>query len=78
MPHQHFLRDDIKTDATHARRGPSKIVINHILADTQRLEDLRPAVTLNRRDPHLGHNFNHTLRARFNEILTGGLVVNAR
>jgi len=43
--------------------------------EPDRLEDLRAAIALDRRDPHLGHRLDDPLDRRLEEVFDGGFVV---
>src|SRR6185295_8185883 len=53
MPADDLLGDDRRADAADARRGAGEIVIDEGAIQPHRLEDLRAAVALQRRDAHL-------------------------
>jgi hypothetical protein len=61
---QDLLRDDVQADAADARRGPGEVVVDHVLPQAERLEDLRAAVALDGRDAHLGHHLDDALVRR--------------
>ena len=56
-----FARDLGQADALHARRGPGEVAVDQIALEPDRLEDLRPAVGLDRRNTHLGHDLDDAL-----------------
>src|SRR5688572_2949080 len=64
-----FLRDHIETDTTDARRGAREVVIDDILTQADRFEYLRTAITLHRRDAHLGHDLYNALGRGFDHVL---------
>ena len=53
--------DLFQSDAADARWRPGEILIDHFLPQADRLEDLRAAIGLDRRDAHLGHHLDHAL-----------------
>jgi hypothetical protein len=68
MPLQHFGGDDVDADAADARRRPGEIPIDERLVEPDGLEDLRPAIALQRRDPHLGHHLEDALVERLDVV----------
>src|SRR5207249_2893732 len=48
-----FLGDDVDADAADPRRRPREVLVDERTIEADRLEDLRAAVALQRRDPHL-------------------------
>ena len=53
-----FPRHFFQTDAADSRRRPGKILIDQLLAQPDRFENLRAAVGLDGRDAHLRHHFD--------------------
>ena len=51
------------------RSCPRKILIDHTLGQTKRLEDLRPTIALDRRDAHLGTHFHDAFENRFDVFM---------
>ena len=47
--------------ALDAARGAGEAALDHLVAQADRLEDLRSLVALERRDPHLAHHLEHAL-----------------
>ena len=74
---QHFLRDHVGADAADARGGPGEVFVDHVLAQAERLEHLRAAIALQRRDAHLRRDLDHALGRRLDEVLARRLVVDA-
>ena len=52
-------------------------MIDDILPQTERFEDLRAAIALDRGDAHLGHDLDHALRGGLHEIRARLLVVDS-
>ena len=52
-------------DALHAARGTHETTIDNFASQTNGFEYLRALVGLQRRDAHLGHDFQHALANRF-------------
>src|SRR5258706_10522 len=70
-----FLRDDVDAYAADARRRVREEPIDELLVQTDRFEDLRAAVTRERRDAHLGHHledaFVERLHVMIDRVLAG-------
>ena len=60
---------DVEADAADARRGPGEVAVDELLLEADRLEDLRAAVALQRRDAHLRHHLEHALVERLDVVL---------
>ncbi len=58
MSQLHFLGNDVQTNAADTRWRPGEVAIHEILIQTQGLEDLGAAVTLDRRNAHLRNHFD--------------------
>ena len=56
--------------------GPGKVLVDHTLAETERLKNLCAAITLDRRNAHLGHYFDHTLNRSLDVVVDRRVVVN--
>src|SRR5579875_4035255 len=54
MANRALARDRVEADAADARRGPGEVAIDGLLVEANRLEYLRAAIALQRRDAHLG------------------------
>ena len=61
MAFAYFRFDNVKADTPDAGSGKREIFINECLVQSYRLEDLRAAIRLDRRDTHLRHYFNQAL-----------------
>src|SRR5262245_61407944 len=77
-----FFGDDVDAHAAHARSGPREIPVDECLIQTDRLENLRAAVALQRRDSHLRHHLQDAFveplyvagdRARVSDVLQRAL-----
>ena len=65
-------------DAADARRRVGEIPLDEVLLEADRLENLRAAIALQRRDAHLGHHLQHALVQRLDVVLDRLLVGDAR
>ena len=72
MPLLRFRRNLGDADALHAGRGRREILVDHLPAQADRLEILRAAIALKRRDAHLGHDLQQTLVDRLDVVFDGG------
>ena len=70
-----LTRDRVEADACHARWRPREVLVDHVLGQPNRLEDLRAAITLRRRDAHLGRDFRDALADRLDEVVNRGVFV---
>ena len=77
MPLEHLLGDHVDPDAADARRGPGEVAVHEVLVEADRLEDLRAAIALERRDAHLGHHLEDALVERLDVVLDRLLVGDA-
>ena len=68
VPEAHFLRNDVDADAAHARGRVREVPVDERLAQPDRLEDLRAAIALQRRDPHLRHHLEDALVERLDVV----------
>ena len=68
VPLLDLLRDDVDADAADARRRPREVAVDERLLEADRLEDLRAAVALQRRDAHLGHHLEDALVERLDVV----------
>ena len=75
VPQQDLLRDHVRADAADARCGPAEVFVDHVLAQAERLEHLRAAIALQRRDPHLRGDLDHALGGGLDEVPAGRPVV---
>ena len=73
MAHLHFPRNDVQTDAAHARGRAGKIFFHDRRMQTDRFKNLRAAIALDGRNAHLGNDFDHALDRGLDEILAGVL-----
>ena len=74
----HLLRDHVDPDPADPRGGPGEVLVDDRLVEPHGLEDLRAAIGLDGRDPHLGGDLEHAFVERLDVVLDGGLVVEAR
>src|SRR5262245_25510673 len=63
--------DRIQPDAADARRGPGEVLVDYFSAKADRLEDLRAAIALQRRDSHLRRDFDHALGDGLDDVVDG-------
>src|SRR5208282_238034 len=75
MPLQNLLGQHIQPHAFNARRCPGEILVDDFAVETDGLENLRAAITLNGRDAHFGHRLDHAFHGGLDVFLDGGLVV---
>ncbi|OOO00787.1 MAG: hypothetical protein USCGTAYLOR_03017 [Chromatiales bacterium USCg_Taylor] len=75
MAQAHLLRDHMDPDPTDPRGGPGEVPVDDRLVEPHCLEDLRAAIGLDGRDPHLGGDLEHALVERLDVALDGGLLV---
>ena len=54
---------------------PGEVMVDHVLPEAERLEDLRAAVALDGGDAHLRGDLDHALGGRLDEVLAGRLVI---
>ena len=73
----HFLCDHIDANAANSRWGPGEILVDEILFQSDRLEDLGAAVTLESRDAHFGDDLDDTLVRGFDVVSYSFFVVGA-
>ena len=71
MPSLRLGGDRVDVDAADPRRGPREILVDKRLVQPHCLEDLRAAVALQCRDPHLRHHLQHALREGENMMPDG-------
>ena len=69
VAHPRFLGDDVDADSAHARRRPGEVLVDEVLREPDRLEDLRAVVALHGADPHLGDHLHHPLGDRLQVLL---------
>jgi hypothetical protein len=70
----YFLGDRLDAHAANARRRPREIAIDEVFRQADRLEDLRAAIALQRRDAHLRHHLQHALVQGFYVVFDRFLV----
>ena len=56
---------------------PGEVLVDHVLVEADRLEDLGAAVALDRGDAHLGHHLDDALADRLDVVLDRVLLVDA-
>ncbi len=69
--------DHVQTDAGDARRRPGEILVDDLLAQADRLEDLCAAIALRRGNAHLGHDLHDALADRLDVVLDRLVVIDA-
>jgi len=69
VAHAGFLRDDVDANAADTRCRVREEAIDEFLMQTERLEDLRPAIAGQRRDAHLRHHFEDALVERLHVVI---------
>ena len=77
VPRRRLARDDVDADAAQARRGPGEVLVDDVLVQAHRLEDLGAAVALDGGDPHLGDDLHHALVQGLDVVLDRVLLVHA-
>ncbi len=78
VPAARLLGDDVEADPADPGERAREVAVDHVLVEADGLEDLRPAVALERRDPHLGHDLEDPLVQRLDVVLDGRPVVDPR
>jgi len=73
LTHPHLAGDDVDADAADPRGRPGEALVNEVLIEPQRLEDLGAVVALDRADPHLGDDLDDPLGDRLAVLLLGQL-----
>jgi hypothetical protein len=76
-PRDRLFGNDVQADAADARGGSAEISIDERRVEANRFEDLRPAVTLQRRNAHLGHRLQDALVERVDVVDDGFIVRHA-
>src|SRR5580693_3187930 len=71
--HLRFTRQDLQSDTFDAGSRTGEVAIHQRTAEADRLEGLRAAITLQRRDAHLRKNLEQSLVDGLLEILERGL-----
>ena len=64
-------REHLEADAADPRRGAGEVAVDEALLEADGLEDLRAAVGLRRRDPHLGDRLQQALADRLDDVALG-------
>ena len=75
MPHMDVLVDLLQADALHSADSVGKIGVDHRLFDADGLKNLSGLIRLQRRNAHLGCNFDHAAQDRFVVILNGHIQI---
>src|SRR5579862_4214166 len=75
VAHPDLLGDDGEAHAADPRRGPGEVLVDQLLAQADRLENLGAAVALDRGDAHFGDHLHDALVDRFYEVLHPMLIV---
>ena len=75
VPFGNLGSEHVETHTVQLRGGSGEEAIDEVLSETHRLEDLRPGVAGHRRDPHLGHHFEHTLGACLDVVALRGALI---
>ncbi len=78
VPQADFIGDHIETDTADAGGRPGEVLINELLIEADRLEDLCAPVALHGRDPHLRHGLEQALVDCLDKILYGPAVFHCR
>ena len=68
-------RELVESDAADPRRGAGEVLVDQLGLEADGLEDLRAAVGLDRRDPHLRDRLQQALADRLDDPLLGLLAV---
>ena len=71
VAHNRFGGDGVEADALDARCGLGEILVDHVVIEADRFEDLCAAVGGDGRDSHLRHRFNHAVEVRLEEVVAG-------
>ena len=75
VPVLHALADLLQADAAHAGDRVGEVLVDDVLPDADRLEDLRALVGLKHRNAHLGGHAAHAAHHRADVVLLGGMAV---
>jgi hypothetical protein len=73
MTLERLRREHVDADAADARGGVGEVLVDQLPVQTDRLEDLRAAVGLDRRDAHLGDRLQQSFADRLDDVLGRGL-----
>ncbi len=71
VPLQHLLLYFRQAYSLNSRRRPSKVLVDQVLAQTHRLEDLGATVALNGGYAHFGHDLQDALFDGLDKVLLG-------
>ena len=71
MAAERLGRQHVEADAADPRRGAGEVLVDQLGLEADRLEDLRPAVGLDRRDAHLRDRLQQPLADRLDDPLLG-------
>ncbi len=71
MPGRHVVGDVVEVDAADRACQPGEVLVEHLLADADGLEQLRAGVGRQRRDAHLGHHLQDALARRLDVVGLG-------
>ena len=74
----HLFGNHVDADAADARHRVREVAVDERLVQADRLEDLRAAVALQRRDPHLRHHLEDALVERLDVVRDRLVAVDAR
>ena len=69
MQAERFVRDLEQADPLNVARGPREVLLDERGVQSNRLEDLRPAIGLIGRDAHLGHDLVQAFADRLDVAL---------
>ncbi len=75
MAVERLLGEHVDADAADPRRGAGEVAVDERLLEADCLEDLRAAVGLDRRDPHLGDRLQQALADRLDDVALGDVDV---
>ena len=78
VPNLHFLGNDIQPHSFHPGSSPGEILVDESFAQANGFENLRATVALHRGDAHLRHHLDDPFVGRFDEVLHGLIVIDAR
>ena len=71
VPRGDLGREHREPDAADAARCAREVLVDERPVEADRLEDLGPRVRRHGRDPHLGHDLEHTLAGRLDVVPPG-------
>ena len=69
--------DLVEADAAEAADGAGEVLVDELVAETDRLEDLRAGVAGDGADAHLAHHLQHALAGGLDVVLHGLVRVHA-